>query len=63
MFKKLNYITDKKDRLSIYILFFLLVVSTFVEMLGTGSIKRNPNLRIKKVKFYKKPNFIINGYH
>ena len=38
MFQKLKKIIDKKDKLNLIFLFFILIVSTFLEMIGIGVI-------------------------
>ena len=38
MLKNFKIISNHKDRVNLVILFFMLLVSTFVEMLGIGSI-------------------------
>ena len=38
MFSNLETITTKKHRFSLWILFILLIISTFIEMIGIGSI-------------------------
>ena len=38
MLNKLNVIIDKKDKFNLILFFFLLLISTLVEMIGLGSL-------------------------
>ena len=38
MIDKFKVITDKKDKFNLIIFFFLLLIATFIEMIGLGSL-------------------------
>ena len=65
MFLEVNKITDRKDRRNLTILFFLLLFSTFLEMLGLGAIPifamaiMDPKNLQDKFDFLYQSNFII----
>ena len=66
MIYKFKKITDKKDRLNLLALFFILIVSTFFEMIGIGSIPIfamvviEPNSIIEKLPDFFNYNFIYD---
>ena len=65
MFLEINKITDRNDRQNLTILFFLLLFSTFLEMLGLGAIPifamtiMDPKNLQDKFNFLYQSNFII----
>ena len=65
MFLEINKITDRNDRRNLTILFFLLLFSTFLEMLGLGAIPifamtiMDPKNLQDKFDFLYQSNFII----
>ena len=65
MFLEINKITDRNDRRNLTILFFLLLFSTFLEMLGLGAIPifamtiMDPKNLQDKFNFLYQSNFII----
>jgi len=67
MFLEINKITDRNDRRNLTILFFLLLFSTFLEMLGLGAIPifamtiMDPKNLQDKFNFLYQSNFIIEA--
>ena len=65
MFSEINKITNRNDRRNLTILFFLLLFSTFLEMLGLGAIPifamtiMDPKNLQDKFNFLYQSNFII----
>ena len=68
MYKNFKIISDNRDRINLFILFILLLFSTFIEMLGISSIPIfativvDPNLILGKipVNYSYNYDFILN---
>ena len=66
MYKNFKIISDNRDRLNLFMLFILLIFSTFIELLGIGSIPIfativvDPNLILGKIPLNHNLDFILN---
>ena len=57
MFQKLKKLIDKKDKLNLIFLFLILIVSTFLEMIGIDYIKY-----VNDIAYRVKKDIIVNKF-